>query len=131
MSVVHADERGFELIGTAAEVREMDRRTIADLGLPGRVLMELAGAGTAELIAARLGGGAGGKAVVLCGSGNNGGDGYVIARHLVDRGMSVRCVATTDVADLSGDARANADLWVALGGEVRVAKKGATAAMRR
>lgn len=130
MNVVHTDGRGFELVGTAAEVREMDRRTIEELGVPGRVLMELAGAGAAEVIAARLGGGRGGEAVVLCGRGNNGGDGYVIARHLADRGMAVRCVATAAVEELSGDARANADLWVALGGEVRVATRGATAAMR-
>lgn len=123
------DARGFELLAVADEVREMDRRTIVDLGLPGRVLMELAGAGTAEAIAARVGG-ITGKAVVLCGGGNNGGDGYVVARHLADRGWEVVCLATRAGADLSGDARANHDLWVALDGDVRVTGPKATASMR-
>ncbi|TNF22401.1 MAG: NAD(P)H-hydrate epimerase, partial [Deltaproteobacteria bacterium] len=129
MTTPFRDARGFELLATADEVREMDRRTIVDLGLPGRVLMELAGAGTAEALVARLGGVAG-KAVVLCGGGNNGGDGYVVARHLVDRGWEVVCIATRAGEDLKGDAKANHDLWVALGGEVRLARDKATASMR-
>jgi len=126
---VFADRRGFELVASAAEVREMDRRTIEVLGLPGRVLMELAGSGTAAEILRRLGGRPG-KAVVLCGAGNNGGDGYVIARHLADAGFSVRCVATAPADRLAGDARANHDLWVTLGGEVRRADRKASASMR-
>jgi NAD(P)H-hydrate epimerase len=124
-----SDGRGFELLATADEVREMDRSTIVDLGLPGRVLMELAGAGTVEAIAARLGD-VPGQAVVLCGGGNNGGDGYVVARHLVDRGWEVVCLATRAGSELSGDARANHDLWVALGGAVRVTGPEAPASLR-
>lgn len=112
-----ADAQGLTLLGRAAEVREMDRATI-ELGLPGRVLMELAGAGTARAIVERTGGRPG-RAVVLCGGGNNGGDGYVIARHLSDHGWTVRCLATSDPTGLEGDAAANHALWVALGGEVR------------
>ena len=79
------DARGRAVVGRAAEVRAMDQATIAaageGAGLPGEVLMELAGAGVARLILERAAGQAQ-RVVVLCGGGNNGGDGYVIARHL-------------------------------------------------
>ncbi len=113
------DAAGFQLLATAAQARELDRRTIDEVGIPGRVLMELAGAGTVDAIAARTGGRAG-KAVVLCGGGQNGGDGYVIARHLADRGWRVRCVTPSEPERLTGDARANHGLWVARGGELKV-----------
>ena len=118
------DARGFPRLARAEEVREMDRQAIQQFGLPSRVLMELAGAGTAEHIASRLGGLAGARVSVLCGAGNNGGDGYVIARHLADRGHEVTCLSLLAVDGLSGDARANADLWLALGGEVRALDAG-------
>ncbi|MCB9728588.1 MAG: NAD(P)H-hydrate dehydratase [Deltaproteobacteria bacterium] len=119
--MVFRDARGFELLASAAESRELDRRTIEEVGIPGRVLMELAGAGTVEAVVQRTGGRAG-KAVVLCGGGQNGGDGYVIARHLADRGWSVRCVAASDPERLSGDARANHGIWVARGGRLELAR---------
>ncbi len=67
-------------VATAAEMRALDAATIADLGLPGAVLMETAGRGVAAAAAARLT--AGGAIAVVCGSGNNGGDGFVAARVL-------------------------------------------------
>ncbi len=112
------DECGLAWVARAAEIREMDRRAIEEVGLPGRVLMELAGAGTAQRIMDRLGGRPG-RALVLCGRGNNAGDGYVIARHLSDAGWTVRCIAAFDPEGLTGDAAANHALFVALGGEVR------------
>ncbi|MFT7578519.1 MAG: hydroxyethylthiazole kinase-like uncharacterized protein yjeF [Myxococcota bacterium] len=128
------DAHGLTLLMTTSEVREVDRLTIAGKpgvwpGIPGRVLMELAGAGTARLILDRVGGRLG-KAVVLCGAGNNGGDGYVVARHLHDAGWTVRCIATHAADTLQGDAAANHAIWLGLGGELRYAVKGATAAMR-
>ncbi len=119
--MAYLDARGDELVSLASEVREMDRRTIEELGVPGRVLMELAGAGATRVAIERCGGRPG-RAVVLCGSGNNGGDGYVIARHLVDAGWTARCVSVGDPAGLGADAAANHALWLALGGEVRVIK---------
>jgi hydroxyethylthiazole kinase-like uncharacterized protein yjeF len=121
--MIFRDAAGFEMLGTAAESRELDRRTIEEVGIPGRVLMELAGAGTVEAIAARVGG-AVGKAVVLCGGGQNGGDGYVIARHLDDRGWRVRCVSVVDPAGLTADAAANHGIWRARGGELKVLADG-------
>ena len=87
---------------TRALVRDLDRRAIAEFGLPGVVLMENAGRGTAEL-AARLWPGTG-PVAIACGRGNNGGDGYVIARHLELLGRPVRVLLATDPASITGDA---------------------------
>jgi NAD(P)H-hydrate epimerase len=76
---------------SAAEMREMDRRAIEEYGIPGLILMENAGGGAAELIAKsyreRK---CAGPVVVLCGKGNNGGDGFVIARRLHNAGLPVK-----------------------------------------
>src|SRR3990172_10094550 len=75
---------------TAEEMRRLDRRAIAGLGLSGATLMETAGAGAAREIRAAFGPLRKKKVVVLCGKGNNGGDGFVVARHLARGGASVR-----------------------------------------
>jgi NAD(P)H-hydrate epimerase len=69
------------------QIRAVERRAIEHYGVPEIVLMENAGRGSAELL---LGLGVRGLVIVCCGSGNNGGDGLVIARHLDNRGVSVR-----------------------------------------
>ena len=69
------------------EVRGVDAWAINELGVPGVVLMENAGRSCAEFIAEKLKGGIGPKVCIFCGTGNNGGDGYVIARHLLNRGI--------------------------------------------
>jgi NAD(P)H-hydrate epimerase len=86
------------------EVREVDRRAIEELGVPGVVLMENAGRGAAEVLA-RLG--CRGPVVICCGKGNNGGDGFVIARHLDNRSIPVRVLIFTQPQDLTGDAAVN------------------------
>ena len=75
---------------TGREMTEVDRRTIAEAGLSGVELMERAGAEVVAAIAARWDGLAGLQVVVLCGKGNNGGDGFVIARLLRAAGWPVR-----------------------------------------
>ena len=72
---------------TRAQVREIDRRAIEEYGVPGVVLMENAGRGAAEILA-RLNPEKK-PVVIVCGKGNNGGDGFVIARHLENRGWPV------------------------------------------
>jgi NAD(P)H-hydrate epimerase len=90
----------------AEGMRRRDRHTIETLGVPGELLMEVAGRAVASealaLGAARRG------ALVVCGPGNNGGDGLVAARHLHLLGVRSRVVLLADEAALTGDAAANA-----------------------
>src|SRR5262245_58367002 len=83
------------------QLRACDRRAIEEFGVPGVVLMENAGRGAAELL---LSLGVGGPVVVCCGKGNNGGDGFVIARHLANAGAAVRVLLFADPKELTGDA---------------------------
>ncbi len=82
-------------------VREVDRRAVEEYGIPSLILMENAGRGVADLLS-RLG--IGGPVVVICGRGNNAGDGFVIARHLDLRGFSVSVLLCSDSRALKGDA---------------------------
>jgi NAD(P)H-hydrate epimerase len=102
------------LILTREQVREVDRRAIAEFGMSGLVLMENAGRGATDVLCSQWAGHGGGKdsqwtlrIVVVCGKGNNGGDGFVIARHLDLRGWTVRVLLLCDPQELSGDAAAN------------------------
>lgn len=98
-------------------MREIDRRAIKDYGMPGLVLMENAGRGTAELLV-RLG--TAGAVVICAGRGNNGGDGFVIARHLENRGDSVRVLLFCDPQELRGDAAVNYRILERAGTPIRV-----------
>jgi NAD(P)H-hydrate epimerase len=82
------------------QMRALDARAIA-AGIPGAVLMENAGRGAADLIMSL---GIHGRIVICAGKGNNGGDGFVIARHLAIRGVDVRVLVVVDPAELTGDA---------------------------
>jgi NAD(P)H-hydrate epimerase len=97
-----------------AEVRAFDRDAIARLGVPGLVLMENAGAHAARLLRLefpeRLS-----QVLVLGGAGQNGGDAWVVARHLLAAGQRPRCMLLADASKLSGDARVNFDALAALG----------------
>jgi len=87
---------------TAPEMREIDRATTERFGVPSLMLMENAGTAVAEFVARSHSGDQ--KILVLCGKGNNGGDGFVVARLLHDRGKSVQLILLADPADLKGDA---------------------------
>lgn len=110
---------------TADEMRELDRRTIEEIGIPGVVLMENAGRGAAELLCRRFAGLRPGPVLILAGKGNNGGDGYVIARHLLNRGWRVRTVVLADEGQIGGDAAINLRALLRSGGEVIFAAAGA------
>lgn len=86
------------------QVRRVDQIAIERFGIPGIELMEHAGRGTAELLQSV---GIHGKVTICCGSGNNGGDGFVIARHLAQAGHSVQVLLFADPAKLRGDAATN------------------------
>ncbi|MEZ6017363.1 MAG: NAD(P)H-hydrate epimerase [Planctomycetota bacterium] len=108
-----------EPVGTVLSVaaaRALDRWAIEALGLPGLVLMENAGAAAARA-AWRLAGERQGEVWVLAGSGNNAGDGWVVARHARCDGRAVRVLCTVSPPDLNGDAAVMARAAAALGVE--------------
>jgi hydroxyethylthiazole kinase-like uncharacterized protein yjeF len=88
----------------AAEQRALDNWAINDLGTPGLELMERAGRGLTELVLERA---PEGRIVVVCGKGNNGGDGFVTARMLREQGREVTVMLLGSGEDLKGDARTN------------------------
>lgn len=92
---------------TRTEARAVDVWAIGSVGMPGVALMENAGSGCADIIAQRLGDPAGKRVCIFCGPGNNGGDGYVIARHLHNAGCSVKVIICADRAKIKGDALIN------------------------
>lgn len=77
---------------TREQVREIDRRAIQEYGMPGVVLMENAGRGAAQVAVEMMGNPAGKRVLIFCGKGNNGGDGFVVARHLHNLGAQVEVV---------------------------------------
>jgi ADP-dependent NAD(P)H-hydrate dehydratase / NAD(P)H-hydrate epimerase len=102
-------------IVTAAQMQEMDRRTIQEFGIPGRVLMECAGRGATRVFLERLYRPGSGRVGILAGRGNNGGDGFVMARYLAQRNIEVTVFLLAGTADVKGDAAANLRLLEASG----------------
>jgi ADP-dependent NAD(P)H-hydrate dehydratase / NAD(P)H-hydrate epimerase len=99
----------------AAQMREADRRTIEDVGIPSLVLMENAGRQVVAAIEAIHPDLAERQVAVLCGRGSNGGDGFVVARTLLQRGIDASVFVIGDVAAIRGDARVNLDILGRLG----------------
>jgi len=97
------------------EVRAFDAWAINTVGIPGVVLMENAGRSCAELIKEKLQGIAEPKVCIFCGTGNNGGDGYVIARHLANDGLKVYVVICGLREKIKGDAKINLDIIEKMG----------------
>jgi len=123
---------------TVAQTRGMDRYAIEELGIPGVVLMENAGRNAADLIERWLRGRAGtitspGRVAIVCGRGNNGGDGFVVARHLTNRGHKVSVDLAADPASLAGDAAVNHAIAHKMGVPIRMVNDGKalSAAARR
>lgn len=100
---------------TVEAVRELDRRAVSDFGVPGVVLMENAGVALREQALAMLAEARSGEAVIVCGPGNNGGDGFVLARHLINRGVGVRVVLAGDPGRVRGDAATNLEILRRMG----------------
>jgi hydroxyethylthiazole kinase-like uncharacterized protein yjeF len=93
---------------TAAEMREIDRLTVEQYAIPSLLLMEAAAAATLRVISARFSENlAGKKARILCGPGNNGGDGAALARQLAGAGVHTDVILFGRVEDTKGDARTN------------------------
>ena len=100
---------------TAAQMREADRYTIDEIGIPSLVLMENAGRQVVAAIEAAYETQLDGRVAVLCGRGNNGGDGFVVARTLLQRGIDTSVFVIGALSEVRGDARTNLDILGRLG----------------
>ena len=98
---------------TVAQMREADRRCIEDIGIPGVVLMNNAGAAVFKHIRS-------GPVGVVCGKGNNGGDGFVVARLSLLAGYDTRLVLVAKKEDIKGDAAVFMNAYTRLGGTIQV-----------
>jgi len=98
---------------TREQIRELDRRAIEDYGMPGVILMENAGRGAADVACEMLGNPAKKRALIFCGKGNNGGDGFVIARHLYNRGARVDVVLACIPEQVHPESDAGTNLVIA------------------
>jgi NAD(P)H-hydrate epimerase len=106
------------IVMTRDQVRAFDQWAINTLGIPGVVLMENAGRSCAELLEEKLAGLSEPKVSIFCGTGNNGGDGYVIARCLLNKGFNVKVVICGERAKIKGDAGTNLQILERLTGPV-------------
>jgi NAD(P)H-hydrate epimerase len=108
---------------TAAQMREVDRRTSEERGIPSLILMENAGARVFEFLAHRFGPLQRHRIAVVCGRGNNGGDGLVAARQLYTRGRTGHLIVVLAARpeSLEGDAAANFRMLSGVGCPIRVA----------
>ncbi len=105
-------------VATAEEMQELDRKAIETYRIPGIVLMENAGRGAAEVISSCFPEIHKKKIAIIAGKGNNGGDGFVIARYLLNQGIYVRVYLLTDPKGLRGDAETNFGIFHRMKGEV-------------
>ena len=107
------------IVTTAAEMRRMDALTIERFGVPGATLMERAGTGAADILLARFPHVRKHGVVVVAGKGNNGGDGFVVARALKKKRVRVDVVVAVAASEIRGDARAKLLAWQRAGGKVQ------------
>ncbi len=113
---------------TAAEMQEVDRLTTERFAVPSHQLMENAGKSVAEVFLEQYThrmSDPPGRVAVLCGKGNNGGDGFVVARYLKEEAEQVRVYLFAKPEELRGDAAKNFDRWQEQGGEVTVVQSAA------
>lgn len=102
-------------LGTREILQKIDKSTMEDYGIPGLVLMENAGRAVSNVIIRDFPEAF--DIAIFCGSGNNGGDGFVAARHLMKRGRKVTAYITKNIKDHKGDAGANLNALIKSGGK--------------
>ena len=106
------------LVLDAKTMQAMDKKTIEEIGIPGLILMENAGIGCTDILLKELGEKAEKGILVVAGPGNNGGDGFVIARHLFQKGISVKVILLVNEGKYKGDALTNLKAIKGLGIEI-------------
>ena len=106
-------------IATSEQMRNIDRRAIEGVGIPGLTLMENAGKGVLAAIESVAGDVRGKNFAIVCGKGNNGGDGFVVARLLREGGAHASAFLLAKSEEVGGDAAVNLKRFVSMGGEVR------------
>src|SRR4029077_8806087 len=104
---------------TASQMREADRLTTERYGVPSLQLMENAGAAIAEYLWDTYPDLHARSVVILCGKGNNGGDGFVVARRLRERGVAPQVILFATPPDVHGDAATNLKIWQQQNGDLR------------
>jgi len=103
---------------TAQEMGAMDQKASKEYGIPSVVLMENAGLKVADLISAQLDNMDHRTILIIAGKGNNGGDGFVVARHLFNRGAEVQVFLAAEAEQIKGDALVNLNIWRKMGQKV-------------
>jgi ADP-dependent NAD(P)H-hydrate dehydratase / NAD(P)H-hydrate epimerase len=104
---------------SSAQARAFDAFLGTECSVPSLLLMENAGRAASSILHDRFSKSGTHRVTIVCGTGNNGGDGFVVARQLARRGHSVRVVVTGGRDALAPDARVNRDAWVGVGGALR------------
>ena len=99
------------ILVTAGEMQEMDRQTIETHGIPGLELMEKAGRGATRVLLDQFGDHLKAGVGIICGKGNNGGDGFVIARCLAEKGIDVTVYLLAKTAALKEMPPPTANVW--------------------
>jgi NAD(P)H-hydrate epimerase len=102
----------------AAEMQELDKMTTQDMGIPGVVLMENAARSASRIFLEHFSCPGASRVAIFCGRGNNGGDGYVMARYLQKRGLKITVVVLSEIGKISGDARTNLEIISRMGLEL-------------
>ena len=109
---------------TASQMREVDRLTTERYGVPSLLLMENAGSGVVRALESHLPDLARFKVAICCGKGNNGGDGFVVARHLILRRMQPQVLLFAAPEEVRGDAAINLAILQKLGASIQVVPEG-------
>jgi hydroxyethylthiazole kinase-like uncharacterized protein yjeF len=111
--------RGTMRLVKASEMKAMDRLTIQEIGIPGVVLMENAARGASRVFLAHFAPPLNSRVLILCGRGNNGGDGYVMARYLSEAGLNVTVLVLAEFSKIAGDALVNLKILRRMGLKVQ------------
>src|SRR5689334_2464607 len=106
------------LVVTSQEMRELDRLTIEKYRVPSLTLMENAGEAVADALAARFAKQAKAGVLIVCGKGNNGGDGLVVARHLKKKSIPCEAVLLARKDEISPDAAENLRAYLKVKGKI-------------